>query len=104
MSKGLGKVELFILKTLGEKESYPVTLLSDKYCRFCDVRFDKPRREMLYHSVARAVRSLERKGYVQTKKMAFEEFNPRLKRRHMRNNTFFPVYVKLVWRIDEPEF
>ena len=100
----MGKVELFILETLNEKRSYPVTLLSDKYCRSCGVRCDKPSGKMLYHSVARAVRNLERKGYVQTKKMAFGEFNPRLKRRHMRNNTFFPVYVKLVWRIDEPEF
>ncbi len=100
----MGKVEQFILKTLGGTGSCSVTLLSDKYCRSCGVRFDKPRGEMLYHSVARAVRSLEDKGYVKTKKIALKKLNPSIKGRHMFNNYINPTYVKLVWRVVEPEF
>ena len=104
MSKGLGKVERFILETLYEEEPYPVALLSDKYCRSCGVRCDKPSGEMLYHSVARAVRSLERKGYVQTKKIALKKLNPSIKGRHTFNNFINPTYIKLVEIVAESGF
>ena len=104
MSKGLGKVERFILETLGETGPCSVSLLSNKYCRSCRVRFDKPSGKMLYHSVARAVRSLERKKIVKARKVPLKELHPEIKKRHMWNNHFYPVYIKLVYYADEPEF
>jgi len=105
MSKGLGKVEQFIRKTLDhERQPCSVSLLSVKYCRSCGVRFDKPSGKMLYHSVARAVRSLEEKGYVKTEKMSLKELGAFYERRYWRNNQFDPIYVKLVHRANEPEF
>ena len=101
MSKGLGKVEQFILKTLGKMGPCSVKLLSNEYCNSVRVRFDKPSGKMLYHSVARAVRRLEDKGYVKAKMMALKKLNPNIKGRHMWDNHISPTYVKLVYFADE---
>jgi len=101
MSRGLGKVQRKVIELLGEKGAIPVTLLSMYYCDSYRIGYNTPIGVSKYQSVTRAVRSLERKKMVKTKKVPAKEINPNfLYQRYARKGLILPVYVKMVWLID----
>ena len=86
-----GKVENKILNLLVEKGNMPVRSL---YLLFYKGKHKPSSRDWRYNSVCRAVRNLEKKGYVVTYNTGIDELDPK----YFRYGWFGtkPTYVKMV--------
>ncbi len=88
----IGELERKILEFLVKKEDTSVINL---YSLLCFHELHKKEDRDLYNSVCRAVRSLENKGLVSTRKVPYNDLDPEYYRFNLLGAE--PTYVKIVF-------